>query len=48
MRTRQIAKYIEEQIEELKEHIHQQFTASSKHFGEICEKLLEKFKFCAF
>ena len=48
MRTRQMAKYIEEQIEELKEHIHQQFTASSKHFGEIYEKLLEKFKFCAF
>ena len=48
MRTRQMAKYIEEQIEELKEHIHQQFTANSKHFGEICEKLLEKFKFFAF
>ena len=44
MRTRQMAKDIDEKIEELKEHIHQQLSFNNKHFEETCEKLFEKFK----
>ena len=32
MRTRQMAKDIDEKIEELKEHIHEQFSANNKYF----------------
>ena len=44
MRTRQMAKDIDEKIEELKEHINQQLSVNNKHFEETCEKLFEKFK----
>ena len=37
-------KDIDEKIEELKEHIHQQLSANNKHFEETCEKLFKKFK----
>ena len=39
-----MAKNIDEKIEELKEHIHQQLSVNNKHFEETCEKLFEKFK----
>ena len=34
MRTRQMKEDIEEKLEELKEHIHQQISVNNKHFEE--------------
>ena len=39
-----MVKDIDEKIEELKEHINQQFSVNNKHFEETCEKLFENFK----
>ena len=44
MRMKQMVKDIDEKIEELKEHMHQQLIVNNKHFEETCEKLSEKFK----
>ena len=44
MRTRQMAKDIDEKFEELKDYINQQLSANNKHFEETCGKLFEKFK----
>ena len=44
MKIRQMAKDIDEKIEELKEHIRQQLSVNNKNFEQTCEKLFQKFK----